>query len=497
MKTPMQDRVSLSTGLMIGLLVGLLATAATVHAYPIDAYDETGIRRLDYYDRAQRGEVNGRKLAPGAMLSNAAVVPRLTGTEYTFEFESDPAYASQLKSFLGEDADRYGLAVLDVTDPEQPIYAEYNGGIRENVGSVGKMLVGLAFFQTLADIYPDDLAARERVLKDTWIVADDFVNYDHHEVVFWDPDTMDFSFRKVHPGDSGSLFEWLDWMLSASNNGAASTVEKQLILLKHFGRDYPVSVEQEQTFFAEHGPRALGEIFLDAMNGAVVRNGLNPDLLRQGSFFTRTGKQKVAGTSSYGNPRELVHLLMLVEQGRMVDAWSSTEMKRLLYMTQKRIRYASHPALLDYAVYFKSGSLYSCQPEPEFVCKKYQGNKRNQLASVAIVEGPEDTQDVHYLVAVSSNVLYKNSAVAHQTLAMRIHRMVEARHAERLAQRKAERAAARAAVEAEAALEAAGAGADHSAMPGSAEAIIDGPLEPGQDVGVEQPDLTLPPARNQ
>ncbi|MGB5210341.1 MAG: hypothetical protein WBP60_07440, partial [Gammaproteobacteria bacterium] len=137
------------------------------------------------------------------------------------------------------------------------------------------------------------------------------------------------------------------------------------------------------------------------------------------------------------------------------------------------------------------------QPEPEFVCKKYQGNKRNQLASVAIVEGPEDTQDVHYLVAVSSNVLYKNSAVAHQTLAMRIHRMVEARHAERLAQRKAERAAARAAVEAEAALEAAGAGADHSAMPGSAEAIIDGPLEPDEDVGAEQADPALPPVRSQ
>jgi len=39
-------------------------------------------------------------------------------------------------------------------------------------------------------------------------------------------------------------------------------------------------------------------------------------------------------------------------------------------MTQRRIRYASHPALYSYAVYFKSGSLYSCQPEPDFVCKQ-------------------------------------------------------------------------------------------------------------------------------
>ncbi len=424
------------------LLLALVTGAGVAQAYPLDAYEETGIRRLDFYQRSQTGELGGRRLSPGALLPTDYVKPQLTDTAYSFEFENDATYVRQLKSFLGEDADRYGIAVLDVTDPDNPLYADVNGGIRENVGSVGKMLVGLAFFQALADIYPDDLAARERVLRETWIVADDFVNYDHHEVVFWDPETLDFSYRQIRPGDSGSLYEWLDWMLSASNNGAASTVEKHLILLRHFGQAYPVSAEQEAAFFADTGPKSRGEIFLAAMNGAVERNGLDTSLLRQGSFFTRTGKQRVAGTSSYGNPRELVHMLMLMEQGKLVDTWSSTELKRLLYMTQKRIRYASHPALFDYAVYFKSGSLYSCQPEPDFVCKKYQGNKRNQLASVAVVEGPEETLDVHYLVAVSSNVLYKNSAVAHQTLAMRIHRMVEARHAERLARRKAERAAA-------------------------------------------------------
>jgi hypothetical protein len=102
----------------------------------------------------------------------------------------------------------------------------------------------------------------------------------------------------------------------------------------------------------------------------------------------------------------------------------------MLYMTQRRIRYASHPALNDYAVYFKSGSLYSCVPEEGFRCGKYMGNKTNLLASIAIIEGPENSQRYHYLVVVSSNVLRKNSAVAHQTLAMRIHRMIEKRHAQ-------------------------------------------------------------------
>ena len=39
-------------------------------------------------------------------------------------------------------------------------------------------------------------------------------------------------------------------------------------------------------------------------------------------------------------------------------------------------------------VYFKSGALYGCEPEPDFVCKKYHGNVRNFMNSVAIVEAP-------------------------------------------------------------------------------------------------------------
>ena len=59
------------------------------------------------------------------------------------------------------------------------------------------------------------------------------------------------------------------------------------------------------------------------------------------------------------------------------------------------------------------------------------GNELNLLASVATIEGPVPGRDFHYLVAVSSNVLRVNSAVAHQTLALRIHRMLEQLHAER------------------------------------------------------------------
>jgi hypothetical protein len=117
-----------------------------------------------------------------------------------------------------------------------------------------------------------------------------------------------------------------------------------------------------------------------------------------------------------------------MEQGRLVDEWSSRQLKRLLYMTERRIRYASAPALKDAAVYFKSGSLYSCQPEEGFKCGKYKGNKVNYMNSVAIVEQEVEGKKLHYVVIVISNVLRKNSAVEHQALGTEMHRMIKQRN---------------------------------------------------------------------
>jgi hypothetical protein len=117
-----------------------------------------------------------------------------------------------------------------------------------------------------------------------------------------------------------------------------------------------------------------------------------------------------------------------MEQGRLVDEFSSREIKRLLYMTERRIRYASSPALRDSAVYFKSGSLYSCKQEEGFTCGKYMGNVRNYMNSVAIVETATEEYQLDYIVTLISNVLRKNSAVEHQTLGTRIHRLIEKAH---------------------------------------------------------------------
>ena len=424
--------------LTTALLIGLLGISG-VMAYPIDGYDYTGIKRVLYTWRAQEGEIAGRVQPPGALLPMTAVVPQLTGAGVAdITFEPDPDLSRQIQDALAEEAPDYAVALLDLSDPESPVYAELNGDIVRNVGSVGKLIVGLAWFQTMADVFPD-IAEREALLRDNILVADEFVIKDHHKVLFFDPETNAKSYRTIEVGDKGSLWDWMDWMLSASNNGAAATMQEQVMLLKHFGRDYPPTPEQKAKFFEETTYAERGELFQGLMNSAVERNGMDTALFRQGSFFTRTGNSKAAVTSSHGNVRELVRYLYLMERGNLVDEWSSRELKRLLYMTQRRIRYASHPVLNPFAVYFKSGSLYKCRPEEGFTCGQYMGNELNLLASIAIVEGPTPGDDYHYLVAVSSNVLRKNSAVAHQTLALRVHRMVEARNKARL---EAEQAAA-------------------------------------------------------
>jgi acid stress-induced BolA-like protein IbaG/YrbA len=104
-------------------------------------------------------------------------------------------------------------------------------------------------------------------------------------------------------------------------------------------------------------------------------------------------------------------------------------LKRLLYMTERRIRYASAPALKDAAVYFKSGSLYKCKEEEGFKCGQYMGNVINYMNSVAIVEQEVDGVKLHYVVIVISNVLRKNSAVEHQALGTEIHRLIRERNA--------------------------------------------------------------------
>ena len=392
-------------------------------AYPLDAYPATEIRRIEAARLAALGK------APGARLPSKAVDLRLLNHADLKLPKPDPDFSDQTVKLLGKRANLYGLAVLDLSDPDHPRYAEHRADFKQNVGSVGKIVVALAIFQALADIYPHDLDKRRQILRETIISADKFILYDEHEVRFWNPQTQTLQIRELQLGDRGSLWEYLDWALSASSNAAAAMVMKHAMLLRHFGRGYPLTDEQAKTFFEKTPHKQLKTIYEQTFLVPLTRNGLDLKSFRQGSFFTRHGKQVVpTGYSSYGTARELMRFLVLMEQGQLVDEFSSREIKRLLYMTERRIRYASSPALGDSAVYFKSGSLYSCKNEPGFICKKYHGNVKNYMNSIAVVETPAGINRLFYITVLISNVLYKNSAVDHQSLATRIHRLIEADH---------------------------------------------------------------------
>lgn len=407
----------------------LLASSSMLAAYPLDGYKETGIRRVEGARLANEGLAKGGTQPPGALLTTEQVDLRLLNKDFSLP-PVDPAFTAQITALLGDNADRYGIAVLDLTDREHPRYAEHRGDHRQNVGSVGKLLVALGLFQALADTWPDDLERRAQVLRDSVITADNFSHSDHHTIRIFNVETRELIRRTLADGDQGSLWEYLDWMLSVSSNSAAAMTMRDAMLLRHFGKDYPVSEEQIRTFFSTTPASELTRLFQQTFWEPVTRNGMALDQIRQGSFFTRQGKANVAGGgNSYATARSLMEFLLKMEEGRLVDKWSSRQLKRLLYMTERRIRYASSPELKGAAVYFKSGSLYKCQKEEGFKCTAYHGNVMNYMNSVAIIEQEVDGAKLQYMAVVISNVLRQNSAVDHQTLGTEIHRLMKKQYA--------------------------------------------------------------------
>jgi hypothetical protein len=413
--------------LAIGLAGALALVSPPAFAYPLDGFPGTGMTRLVAYRLAAQGSGRPSFLTAGEMLPSVAIGLRLVDHRDLDLPAPSPELQSAIVDMLGADAGGYGIAVLDFSDPERPRYGAHNADRAQQPGSVGKLVVLLAWFQALADVHPA-VEDRQRLLYETEIVADPFIQTDSHDVPVWQWGMGSVDRRPIAIGDRANLWTWLDWMASASSNAAGSTMMKQLMLLVHFGKEYPVSQERADAFFRETPRGRLAEIFRDAMFSPLQRNGLDAGRLAQGSFFTRTGKERVPGAGSTATPGELLRYLLRMEQGKLVDAFSSLEIKKLLYLTDQRIRYASSPALDEAAVYFKSGSLYSCMPERGFQCGKFLGNRMNYMNSVVVVESIDREPAIRYAVVVLSNVLRKNSSEVHKELAARLHGVIESFH---------------------------------------------------------------------
>jgi len=399
--------------------------------YPLDGYEHTGIRRLRAYALIREGKMPGNiTLQPGALLPSSAIRLRLAGANESFDLgpdtPRDPELQAGLERILARRDPSYRAALLDITDPEHPRYASLRSREGYIPGSVGKLLVMTGLFHQLRRLYPEDVPARERILRETRVVADEWAMPNSHAVPVVNEDMTGVVHRAIRIGDEFSLWEWVDHMVSPSSNAAGTMVWKQVILLDEFGRRYPPSREEADAFFRATPKPELTERAIRVLEEPMVAMGLDTAQLRLRTFFTTGASRVIPGRGSYSTPEQLVRWLVKMEQGRVVDRWSSLEMKKLLYFTRRRYRYAFSPALNDAAVYFKSGSLFRCQPEEGYECVQYMGNAENLMHSVAIVESPAGGEHPRvYLISMMSNVLKVNSASEHAEIGTQIERLVE------------------------------------------------------------------------
>ena len=273
--------------------------------------------------------------------------------------------------------------------------------------------------RALRERFGDNIAAREALLRDVKVSADDWAMPNHHEVPVIDGDSI--SIRPVRVGDTFTLWEWLDHMLSPSSNAAASMVWREVTLMNLLGPQYPPPAYNEE-LWSRFDRKTLSEAAFLAVDQPLLEAGLDPEVFKLRLFFTTGAGKHIDSGDTRVTPLALVQWLLAVEQGRMVDTFSSLELKRMLYLTRRRVRYAKSPALTDAGLFFKSGSFFKCQPEADFVCIEYQGNVTNVLNALVEVE---TAKPLDYLVAVMSNELRKNSADDHSKLAGYIHDLVQ------------------------------------------------------------------------
>ena len=409
------------------LTLPLLFVLLLAFVYPVDGYERTGIKRLKRLELIQSGEIKTTTPLPsGALRSWEDIHLNLTSLnkDSLSTFFKEDAQLQKDISGLFKGLDRsYSLSIVDISDPANVRYAHRNETLGYQPGSVGKLAVLVAIFTQLEKIYPDSWENRMELLKNKSVKSGVWGLTDEHTVPIYNIEKNTLVKRQVIASDVFTLYEWVDHMLSVSNNGAASIVWREALLMAAFGTAYPeLTEEQALAYFKETPKKELTDLSNDVVNLPLRALGITTDEWRLGSFFTRGANTYVGDKGgSIGTPLGLMKFLVMLEQGNVIDEASSLEMKRLMYMTDRRIRYAQSPALKEAAVYFKSGSLYKCDRSKGEPCGKYQGNVQNFMNSVIIVEHPDNCK---YMVVLMSNVLRKNSASDHMYLASAIDKII-------------------------------------------------------------------------
>ena len=184
---------------------------------------------------------------------------------------------------------------------------------RQNVGSVGKLVVALALFQALADPYPDDLGgARARAEEHDGDGRRLLAVRPPHGAHSSTPRRAPSCGAPCASATGASLYEWLDWMLSPSSNSAAGMVMREAMLLRQFGKAYPLAEAEIQRFFGETPKAELTALFDADLHRAGDAQRPRLEHAAPGQLLHRTsGKRDRAGPGeSYGTARELMRYLL-------------------------------------------------------------------------------------------------------------------------------------------------------------------------------------------
>lgn len=96
-------------------------------------------------------------------------------------------------------------------------------------------------------------------------------------------------------------------MFSASCNGAATMVIKQLMPLRRLGAAYPMVPAHAEAFFRDTKRKELGELLVDSLSSSVIRSG--PEIDR----FTAASSRKAVCRKYQGNVQNLMNSLAIVE----------------------------------------------------------------------------------------------------------------------------------------------------------------------------------------
>ena len=406
------------------LIIAAVAISLGFMRYPIDGYDYTGIKRLYQLRQFQLDSVKYNRIPQGAFKKWSDIKLNLlnkTTDSVNDLLVTDAEFDRKIKRITP--SGNYSLAVMDMSNPDELRYAEHRENVGYQPGSVGKLAVLLAVFDQLQKICPDSYEDRVGYLKSIKVTSRYWGLGDHHTIPIYDIEKDRLTKRQVIASDEFSLFEWLDHMVSVSNNGAASVMYREAMLMAAFGQEYPnLDAEKAETYFKETSRDSLTNLAHMVVNQPLRDLGIGENEWKLGGLFTRPpGKYVGRKGGSIGTPKGLMKFLVKLEQGKVVDKESSLEMKRLIYLTDRRIRYAKSPRLDDAAVYFKSGSYYKCDRTKNPNCAKYAGNVFNYMNSVIIVEHDDG---IKYIVCLMTNVLNRNSAGAHMYLASKIDDVV-------------------------------------------------------------------------